>query len=91
MLDTCPAAKSCGTEYAYWTDAVADPTVGVAVKSRMYVKNLSKSGGCKSLTFGLSIMRCSDRPDDLIYYSHFVDEWSAAISDPCSGGFCGMN
>ena len=91
MLDTCPAAYSCGTEFAYWTDAVAPPTVGVAVKSSMYVKSPSKNGSCKNGVYGLSVMRCSERQDDLIYYSHFADELGKAVSDPCSGGFCGMN
>ena len=48
MLDYCPAAKSCGTRSAYWTDAMVPPAVGVAVKSRMYVISPSKSGSCKN-------------------------------------------
>ena len=92
MLDTCPAAKSCGTEYAYWTDAMVPPAVGVAVKSHMYVRAQSRFGSCKLSSIGLSVMRCSDRQDDLVYYSHYVDERGKSfVSSPCSGGFCGMN
>ena len=65
---------------------MAPPTVGVAVKLRMYVKSQSKSGSCKNGVYGLSVTRCSGRQDDLIYYSHFADE-SGSVSDPSLGAF----
>ena len=90
MLNACPARVSCGTRWAYWTDALPPSTVGVAVRQSMYVVHPG-DGRCKSGIYGLSIMRCSDKPDDLIYYSHFADEWASPVSQQCSGGFCGMD
>ena len=83
MLNKCIPWYSCGTQVPYWTDIVPSDKVGVIVTGTTYGVVVSH---CKYHKRPLQVMRCSDRPDDLIYRYIGVSSYPT-----CTQGFCGMN
>lgn len=94
MLNSCPKKYSCGTVFPYWTDEKMPSTVGVETTVKAYIVDEETTRGwlfgrsttttiCKSSTRELRVMRCSDKPNDLIYKA-------SMFANDCSEGFCGM-
>ena len=85
ILNKCAPRYSCGTNYPMWTNGAIPDTVGERVESRFY-------WSCSTsvpTSAGLSVVRCSDHPNDLVYKQHYHKD--RAFSGTCSGAFCGMN
>mgnify|MGYP001795281781 FL=1 len=85
MLNTCPAHKSCGTYAPYWTDDKMPDKVGERLDVKVYYTSQDKCrGGYKAL----SVIRCSEKPNDLIYKYNLR---AGLKVYPCAAAFCGMN
>ena len=82
MLDICPPQNSCGTHVPFWSDAAMPDRVGERIEAQFYG---SENGNCKSETNNLTVIRCSDEPNDVVYFQHYPS------SGNCWGAFCGMN
>ena len=82
MLNICPPYKSCGTYVPFWSDAAIPDQVGERVEAQFYA---STSNNCKSETYNLSVIRCSDEPNDAVYFQHYQPRGN------CRGAFCGLN
>ena len=64
MLNTCPAHKSCGTYAPYWTDEKMPVKVGESLDVKVYYTSQDK---CRAGYKALSVIRCSEKPNDLIH------------------------
>ena len=85
MLNTCPAHKSCGTYAPYWTDDKMPDKVGERLDVKVHYTSQDKCrGGYKAL----SVIRCSEKPNDLIYKYNLR---AGSNVYPCAAAFCGMN
>jgi len=84
LLNTCPPPESCGTSLPIWSDADMPDSVGVVTNVEAYA--VSYSGDCKSITYPLSVMRCSRSVNDFIY--KLVNPVTNIMS--CISAFCGM-
>mgnify|MGYP001799792884 FL=1 len=80
MLDKCVAWGSCGTAVPIYTSSVMPSDVGMITRIDL---NANFNGfDCKSYNDTASVMRCSNRPNDLIYrYEGNTTNYDA--------GFCG--
>jgi len=86
MLDSCPAWRSCGGEYSYWSGDKMPTEVGVA----KFVKTsyTLESGKCKESVWPMEVIRCSTHSDhDFIYKMYYRN---SAANHTCSISFCGM-
>ena len=81
LLDSCRSLPtwSCGTYLGMWSNAAMPITTGESREIDVYA---GYSGSCKSHTFRLKVMKCSESQHDYIhkYLSNVY----------CSLGFCGM-
>lgn len=88
LLDHCVPVNSCGTTIALWSDDPMPVRAGV-------VKNIHAYGSqgpclyddrdacCRKSRMPLTVMRCSDQPNDFIYRHVSMGH--------CHYGYCGMN
>ena len=79
LFDRCPPPNSCGTEGAMWSDVPGPDRVGEVQLIKVFVSD--NVGGCKSATYNLGIIRCSNADHDFIY-RHEGDA-------TCNRGYCG--
>ena len=83
ILNKCAPNLSCGTRAPMWTNGSMPDTVGERVETEFYwICSTSESAQ-------LSVVRCSDHPNDLVYKQHYFKDHD--FSETCSGAFCGMN
>jgi len=80
LLDHCIPDYRCGTHVTLWSNATMPTDIGVATTIPLYASHVSK---CDYSSYTCSVMRCSDKPHDLIY------RWAG--HSICYYGFCGMS
>ncbi|XP_067944629.1 oncoprotein-induced transcript 3 protein-like [Watersipora subatra] len=81
MLDSCPAAYSCGSHIGMWSDDNMPTEIGKSMSAKAYI---SWNSNCRNGYYPMTVIRCSYKtPNDFIYR---IEQ-----SFGCSLAFCGMD
>ena len=85
MLTICPAEKSCGTNYPFWTNDIMPSEVGVANKVYAYGRH---SDDCRAERINIEVMRCSWNTSHDFIYKYIPNDY---YEYSCDRAFCGMH
>lgn len=81
LLNKCPRVYECGSHAQFWSSDLVAPQTGV-ISDYQFLGSLD--GNCTAFAQPGRAMRCSEKPNDVIY--KYMGEGTALLD-----AFCGMD